>query len=168
MDFSEVINKRTSVRKYKAQQPAKEQLEAIIEAARQAPSACNRQPWKFYVIQSAEILEKVRQAYDREWFRTSPTVIVVAGNHDESWYRQADGKDHCDIDVAIAAEHIALAATNEGLSSCWICNFDKPLLAKILNIEGNKEPIVMFAIGFADETAKPHTRKELSEVVEYM
>lgn len=168
MEFYEVVNRRTSVRRYKSERPSREQIERILEAARQAPSACNRQPWRFIVVESGEMLAKVRKAYDREWLATAPVVIVAVGNHAECWHRAADGKDHCDVDLAIAAEHIALAAANEGLGSCWICNFDRLQLSEVLSLTADEEPIVMLPIGYADEALKPHTRKAANEIISFV
>lgn len=165
MDFVNVINNRTSVRKYKSQQPTATQIANVLEAARQAPSACNRQPWHFYVIKSQAMLAKMQSAYNREWLQTAPMIIVIVGNHAESWHRAADSKDHCDVDIAIATEHLVLAATNEGLATCWICNFDKTIVSSALNLSADDEPIVMLPIGYAADVAKPHQRKEINDIV---
>lgn len=168
MKLFESIRLRTSVRKYKSETPSKELLTQIVEAARQAPSACNNQPWKFYVVTKAETRQQLAAAYNREWFATAPAVIVVVGNHSQSWHRAADGKDHLDIDCAIAAEHLALAATAVGLSTCWVCNFDVDQVSKTLCLSADCEPIALFPTGYATEEPLPHKRKEFCEVVEFV
>lgn len=168
MTIREAIEGRHSVRSYSPEMPTREQLEAVMEAARMAPSAVNFQPWKFYVVSEGVMLEKLRSAYNREWFRSAPCVIVACGDHSVSWHRGADGKDHCDIDVAIAAEHIALAAVEQGLGTCWVCNFDTKAVGDALSLAADMEPIVMLPIGTPIGECKPTTRKELSDIVEWM
>jgi len=87
-----------------------EVLERIIEAGRLAPSANNRQPWKFIVVSSPEMLEKVKTCYHREWFKDAPHIIVVVGLKDQAWNRSFDGYNSVETDAAIAMTHIILAA----------------------------------------------------------
>lgn len=87
-----------------------------------APSAVNRQPWKFVIVRSKEAREKLWRAYDREWFRTAPLYIVCMKNNNECWTRRYDDKKHGDMDVSIATEHLCLAAAERGLGTCWVCN----------------------------------------------
>ncbi|MEZ5073002.1 MAG: nitroreductase family protein [Bacteroidales bacterium] len=101
-----------------------EKLDLVLEAARVAPSAVNFQPWHVHVIRDAEDPPRIREVYHREWFRTSPCVLVLCADHSESWKRTSDGKDHADVDVSIAADHMTLQATALGLATCWVCNFD--------------------------------------------
>lgn len=168
MTVLEIIKQRHSVRNFAAEMPSKEQLTAVVEAARLAPSAVNYQPWKFFVVSRPELLEKLRNAYNREWFKSAPCVIVACGNHGESWHRGSDGKDHCDIDVAIAAEHMALAAVENGLGTCWVCNFDVAAVASALNLPEDMEPVVMLPIGIPQGECKTTTRKEFADIVEWM
>ena len=69
---------------------------------------------------------KLQQCYNRDWFKTAPMYIIASILHDEEWVR-ADGKPHGNIDIAIAVEHLCLAATEQGLATCWVCNFDANL-----------------------------------------
>ncbi len=165
MTLDEIINSRTSVRKYTAQLPSDEVLLRVVEAARQAPSAVNKQPWRFVVLTNKERLAALHKAYDREWFATAPAVVVVIGCHAQSWHR-ADGKDHCDIDIAIATEHMALKATELGLGTCWVCNFDPSVANSVMKVAADEEVCVLLPIGYPDPSVpiKPHQRKELSEV----
>ena len=142
MEYSNLIRKRESVRNYDPDRlvPA-EVLERIIEAGRLAPSANNRQPWKFIVISSPEMLEKVRTCYHREWFKDAPHIIVVVGLRDQAWNRSYDGYNSVETDAAIAMTHIILAAENEGVASCWIAAFDPELLSKALDLTENQVPL---------------------------
>lgn len=162
-----LAQKRCSVRKYDSRPVPDGLLRYVIEAARLAPSAVNLQPATFVVVRDAALLGRLAEAYPRDWFRTAPACIVACGNHNVSWHRAADGKDHCDIDVAIAAEHICLAATEVGLGTCWVCNFDTALCRELLDLPSYVEPIVLLPIGFpaADVVPLPKNRKLLDEIV---
>jgi nitroreductase len=170
MSFLEIAKERHSCRKYRATIPDKDTILQLIEAGRIAPSAVNYQPWQFFVIQGTNNIARLAESYPRDWFKLAPVVIVVCGDHDLSWKR-ADGKDHCDIDAAIAADHISLQATALGLGSCWVCNFDKQKLSEILHLPSHLEPIVMLPLGFPADQSDPdrhdQKRKPLSDIVQW-
>ena len=171
MDFLTLAKQRFSARNYKPDSVPDEDLNYIIEAGRIAPSANNFQPWQFIVIKQKENLKEVYNLYHREWFNTAPVVIVLLADHSQSWKRANDGKDHADIDVAIAADHITLAATEKGLATCWVCNFDKQKVTDYFNLPGHLEPVVIFPLGYSFEKAdtERHSikRKSLSEIVHW-
>ena len=123
MSFLNLAKRRYSSRKYDLKQIEKEKLEIVLEASRVSPSAANRQPWFFIVVREKENLKKVSDCYHREWLYDAQTIIIACADHENSWKR-ADGKDHADIDVSIAVDHMTLAATDLVLATCWICNFD--------------------------------------------
>ena len=147
MKFLELAKKRYSVRSYKPDKVKQVDLDYILEAGRVAPSAVNYQPWKFLVIQEENNLEEVYGLYHREWFRQAPLVIVLIADHAQSW-RRADGKDHADIDLAIAADHMTLAAAERGLGTCWICNFDKEKTIQHFNLPHHLEPVIILPVGY--------------------
>ncbi len=167
MTFQQLAKTRYSVRSYSEEPVSDEQLHYILECARIAPSAVNFQPWHFYIARTDEALEKVRQTYPRTWFATAPLVIVGCIRHDQSWHRPADQKDHGDIDIAIATEHICLAAAEHGLGTCWVCNFDAQLLHQLLNLPLEEEAAVLIPLGHlaADAAPRPTTRKPMGEIV---
>lgn len=170
MNLLELAKNRYSVRKYQEKEVEQEKLDYILDVARLAPSAVNHQPWSFLVLKSEEAKQDIRACYDREWFQTAPLYIVVCGNHHESWKRPCDNKDHCDIDVAIATEHIALAVEEQGLSTCWVCNFDAQLCHKLMQLPEGIEPMVILPLGYAEEgaTRPEKKRKTTEEVVLYL
>lgn len=95
-----------------------------------------------------------------------PCIIVACANHEESWHRKSDGKDHADVDVAIAVEHLCLAATEQGLGTCWVCNFDVPLCREVLCLSDSMEPVVMIPVGYAKEQeVQTKKRKSLDEIL---
>lgn len=115
---------RFSARKFTSEAVSQEDLDYIMQCVQLAPSAVNRQPWLWLIVRSAEAKEKLQECYDREWFKTAPMYIVGMKNVNENWVRRYDEKPHGDIDVAIATEHLCLAATERGLGTCWVCNYD--------------------------------------------
>lgn len=168
-DFNDTIHlmrQRFSCRLYDTRPVGADIIEKLLEAARIAPSACNRQPWRFVVVESPELRDAVCAAYEREWARTAPLFIVACGVHDEAWHRPDDGKDHTDVDLSIAIEHICLAATSLGLGSCWICNFNPGKLRSALSIPEGIEPIAIIPVGYPAEgiSAPEKKRKPLSEI----
>lgn len=172
MEYSELIRKRESVRNYDPGRPVPgETLERILEAGRLAPSANNRQPWKFIMVSSPEMLEKVRTCYHREWFKDAPHILVVIGLRDQAWNRSYDGYNSVETDAAIAMTHIILAAENEGIDSCWIAAYDPELLAKALNLKENQSPFGITPLGYSKagfESSQVKNRKPLEEIVEFL
>ncbi len=160
MNLDEIIARRKSVRSFKAREVPEEMVGRIIESARPAPSAVNFQPWRFYICFSDRAKEVVRNSYPREWFAGAPLYIVACGNHDQAWKRPSDGKDHTDVDVAIAVEQMVLKITELGLGTCWVCNFDTCIVKEGLSLETNIEPIVLLPIGYpADDGAEAQNKK---------
>ena len=167
MNILELSKKRFSARKYTAEPVSKEDLDYIMECVRMAPSAVNKQPWKFVIVRSEEAKAKLQLAYDREWFHTAPLYIVCLKDNSACWTRSYDSKAHGDIDVAIATEHLCLAATEGGLGTCWVCNFD---VEKMTQFVGNDEfeAVAIVPLGhIADDCPRAEKkRKALDEIVE--
>lgn len=118
-DMLSLSQERFSARKFTSEAVSQEDVDYIMECVRLAPSAVNRQPWHWLIVRSDEAKEKLQECYDREWFKTAPMYIVGMKNVNENWVRRYDEKSHGDIDVAIATEHLCLAATERGLGTCW-------------------------------------------------
>jgi len=135
-----------------------------MECVRLAPSAVNRQPWHFYIVQSDEARQKLQRCYDREWFSTAPVYVIATILHPEEWVR-ADGKHHGDIDIAIAVEHLCLAATEQGLGTCWVCNFDASLCHELFNLPTDEEAAVLIPVGYPADPYREKKRKEMKDIV---
>lgn len=166
MDFKPLIAARYSVRNYKPEVLSDELLNEVLEAGRMAPTAVNKQPFVFVVVNDPAKLKQLQEAYPRDWFAKVNQVIVICGDHKTAWKRSFDGKDHTDIDVAIATDHMTLRATELGLGTCWVCNFDPAKVSKTLNLPGHLEPTVLLPIGRPDEVEAPaKKRKSLSDMV---
>lgn len=149
--FLDLCTSRFSVRQYDTLRPVEqEKIDYILSCARLAPSAVNKQPWHIYLIgPDSEARPKVQACYNRDWFKTAPYYLMLTSRHDLSWKRPCDGKDHADIDISILAEHICLAATEVGLGTCWVCNFDAPLCKATFFTDPNEEPAVLIPLGYA-------------------
>ena len=171
MSFLELAKKRFSVRKFKPDPVKDEDLEYVLEAGRIAPSANNSQPWQFIVIKGKAKNEEVNALYHREWFGDAPIVIAIFADHGKSWHRGQDGKDHADIDAAIAADHMTLAATERGLGTCWVCNFDLEKTQAYFNLPEHLELMALLPLGYPvvepDVERHSEKRKPLSEIVAY-
>lgn len=172
MEFTELVKTRESIRSYDPARPvAEEVLKRILEAGRLALSAANRQPWKFLVISSRAMLEKVRPCYDREWFRDAPHVIVVVGLKGRAWMRSFDGYNSVETDAAIAMTHIILAAENEGVGACWIANYDPVKLREALEISDDHEVFGITPLGYPRDGFRKtgiKNRRPFGEVVEFL
>lgn len=164
MDFLELVKSRYSCRSYQACAVEQEKLDYLLECVRLAPSAVNRQPWRFRLVANADDRAKLQQCYDREWFKTAPTYLVASVLHDEEWVR-ADGKQHGNIDLAIAVEHLCLAATAQGLATCWVCNFDTTLCKRLLDLPEAEEPAVLIPLGYAADSPREKVRKPMGDIL---
>jgi len=168
MDFQELAKNRYSCRSYRDQPVEDEKVLYVLDTARMAPSAKNLQPWHFVVIQEPDNLARIKSCYGGQWLNTAPMIIVACGDHKGAWYR-ADGKNHTDIDVAIAIDHLTLAATNIGLATCWICHFDVMKCARILQLPEGVEPIAMIPLGYPadhpDTSRHQVKRKKLEDII---
>jgi len=172
MEYNDLIRTRESIRDYDPQRPvSKEVLEKILNAGRMAPSACNNQPWEFLLIQSPEMLDKVRVCYHRSWFKDAPHILVVLGLKDKAWVRGFDGYNSVETDMAIVMTHLLLAAENEGVGACYIEAYDPAILRKALELDDNQVVYGITPLGYQRQgfTKKGNkSRKLLKEIVKYL
>lgn len=165
--FEKLCETRFSLRNYDATRTVEpEKIDYILSCVRLAPSAVNLQPYRFLVISNKALLAKIAQCYHRDWFAAAPVCIVACANHAEAWHRQNDGKDHADIDTAIAIDHLTLAAAEQGVGTCWVCNFDARQCAEILGLSAEFEPVALIPLGYAadDGCAQQKKRKSNEEL----
>jgi len=168
MEFFELITKRYSVRSYTSTPIEDEKLQRVLEAARMAPSAANRQPLQMIVIHTEGREEALKRIYNREWFLQAPLVIAVCGVLGEAWVRHSDEKCYVDVDAAILTDHLTLAAADFGLGTCWTAAFDPEAAREVLGLPEGVEPIIFTPLGYpADQESWPKRRKELAELVRY-
>ncbi len=164
MDVFEAIRSRRSTRSYQTKPVEEEKLANILEAAKLAPSAANTQPCSFIIVKSAETKERLSQAYSRPWFRQAPIIIVVCAEPEKAWKR-ADGEEFWKIDAAIAMQTLVLAATAEGLGTCWIGAFDEKIAKEALEVPQNVRIVAMTPLGYSAQKSQPSERKPLVETV---
>ena len=168
--FYELAKARYSVRNYRDIPVEEDKLQYILECGRIAPSAANYQPWHLIVIRDKEMRTALAKTYNRPWFLQAPVVVVICGDHQSGWKR-ADGKDHTDIDASIIIDHMTLAAAEQGLGTCWICNFDALACTEILQLPTNMEPIAYLPLGYPgkepDDRTRHLARKKLEEIVHW-
>ncbi|MDX9801824.1 MAG: nitroreductase family protein [Spirochaetia bacterium] len=172
MDFFKVISERESIRAYDPDNKIEDKvIKKILEAGRIAPSAANRQPWKFIVVSSEAMLEKVRKCYSREWLHSAPHILIVKGKRDKAWTRKYDKYNSLETDLTIAMDHMILAAENEGVGTCWIAAFEPDVLKKALNLDDDEFVFAITPLGYTPEgfsKSGSKIRKPLEEVAEFI
>jgi len=166
MEFSALIEKRYSVRAYKSDPVEDDKLQQVLEAARLAPTAANLQPFQLIVIHTAGREAELKRIYSRDWFVQAPLVICACGIPGQGWVRK-DDKNYNDVDVAIAMDHLILAATNLGLGTCWIAAFEPAAAREVLDLPDDVEPIAFTPLGYPADEPGRQKRKALSELVRY-
>ena len=165
--FLELAEKRRSVRAYKPDEVPEDLLQTVLEAGRLAPSACNKQPWRFIVVRSETGRRALGAAYAREWFWKAPVVIAVCILPKEAWVRSYDGQNYAMVDGALAMDHLTLAAAELGLGTCWIGAFDPAAAREILNLPDGVEIVGLTPLGYPDVESNPRvrSRRPLGETV---
>lgn len=158
MDVLEAIRNRRSIRKYSRENIPNEKLNIILEAARLAPSAGNRQPWRFVVVQNEERKQALAEAANNQMFMKDASAIVAAvcdPDVSAKW---------CEKDTMIALEHMILAAASLGYGTCWIGAFNEDLVKSLLKIPEKARLVALLPIGIPDEAPGPKPRKTLPEI----
>ena len=166
MNVYEAIKKRRSVRDYKPESVPEESLKRILEAGRLAPSAHNAQDWKFIVVKDSEKRKALAEAaFGQGFVAKAPVVIVTVALNPEDV--MGGGVPTYAVDLAIAVDHMTLAAVEEELGTCWIGAFSQGEVKRILNIPEKYKVVALLPLGFPADSAKPKIRKNLKEIVCY-
>jgi len=158
VDFFEVVRNRRSIRKYRKEPIQDERLAMIFEAARIAPSAANRQPWRFVVVQDTDRKKALARAANNQMFLSEAAAIVAAVADPEvssRWHEK---------DAMIAVEHMVLAATALGYGTCWIGAFEEDSVKRLLKIPERIRVVALLPIGVPNEAPASKPRKELHEI----
>ena len=161
MDVFDAIRFRRSIRAYEERPVEREKIEKLLECARLAPSAKNRQEWRFIVVTDPEKRKRLVDACKGQGFvGEAPVVVVGLADPSESrWYK---------VDLGIAMEHIALCAVELGLGTCWIGAFYQEKVKEILDIPEQKEVVALMTVGYPrEEKGEVTERKRLDEIVCY-
>ena len=171
MEFNDLVSGRESIRSYDPARPLdRATLEGIVEAGRLAPSAANRQPWRFVVASSPDMLARVRRCYARPWFQDAPHVLAAVGDARKAWTR-GDGYNSIETDLTIAMDHMILAAEALGVGTCWIADFDPKELRAALSLAEHERVFAVTPLGyprpgFQKRGAK--NRRPLAEVLQIL
>jgi nitroreductase len=167
MEYSELIAARYSVRTYRSDPVEDEKLEAVLEAARLAPTAANRQPIQLIVMHTAGREEEIGKIYRKPWFVQAPIVIGVCAISSLAWVRESDRFNARLIDAAIVADHLILEAANQGLGTCWVAAFNVEAARSVMELPDKAEPVIFTPLGYPADQPGQKARKPLSELVRY-
>jgi nitroreductase len=165
MNFQALIQARYSVRAYKPDSVGEDKLARILEAARLAPTAANRQPVRIIVIPTKGQEKELGRIYPREWFVQAPLLLAVVAVPSEAWVRKHDGWNAAEVDATIVMTHIVLAAAEEGLGTCWVAAFDPAAAREVLGLPPEVIPSAFTPLGYAADTAAPKKRRPLADLV---
>lgn len=175
MDIYDLIEKRQSDRAYNSSRTVEpEKIERIVSAVRLAPSACNSQPWHLIVVDDPEKVKVVAEAMNsmglNKFAAEAPCHILIVQESPNftarigGWIKN---KHYPLIDCGIAASHLTLAATQEGLGSCIMGWFDEKKIRKLLGIPSSKRILLDVAIGYSTQQHREKVRKDLNDIVSH-
>ena len=170
MDFLNLAHERYSCRRFSDTPIEQEKIDKIIEAAVAAPTAVNYQPFKIWIIQKAEDIEKVAQTTPYTF--QAPMIFAVGGKVDEAWVRKYDEKNFVDVDASVVATHMMLEIHDLGLGTTWVGSFDEDKLKEYFPVMNGYNIVALFPTGYPAENAHPsrlHTiRKDVETLVEIL
>ena len=157
MDVMDAIRRRRSVRKYSERPIAEDVLARMCQAMRLAPSACNNQPWRFVVVTDETLRRSLAAASHGQAFIAEAPVVVVGVGLPDRAYRHMGGRGNsADVDVAIALDHLTLAAVAEGLGTCWIGAFNEEAVKKLLSVPPGAKVVALTPLGYPASPALIH------------
>ncbi|MDD4858289.1 MAG: nitroreductase family protein [Candidatus Krumholzibacteria bacterium] len=166
MDIYEAIKTRTSVRSYRANPVEDEKLKRILDAARLAPSGKNGQPWTFIVITDPGTRGKLVGACKGQGcVGEAPVVIAVCGRENLAYQKMGGYWNSLPVDIGIALEHLMLAATAEGLGTCWIGAFIEEEVRAILGVPEEVKIVALTPVGYPKNERMAVPRKPLEEII---
>ncbi len=165
MDVFEAIKRRKSVRRYQDKPIPEEVFNRVMEAARLAPSASNRQEWRFIAVRDKSTRRELADMAGGQHFVAEASVVLVCCGIDDGKIMHC-GQRACPVDVTIAIDHITLAATAEGLGTCWVGHFDEEPVKRLLGIPDGVRVIELLPIGYpVEDSIKEKNRLPLSEIL---
>ncbi len=153
MEYSELIKNRFSVRSFKDEKISSTDIEVILNAGHLAPTGCNNQPQRIFVIESDGAIEKLKKCTKCHF--NAPNAMLVCYNKDEVWRRKYDGKSCGVADASIVATHMMLKAFEIGVGSTWVMHFDPESMVREFDIPENIIPVALLVMGYPTENAGP-------------
>ncbi len=167
MNVLEAIKKRRSVRNYLDRSIEEEKLNAVLEAGRLAPSAGNRQEWRFIVVRDRKVRMRLGEAANEQSFVGEAAAVIVACAETDG-HIMSCGQPSYPIDVAIALDHVSLTAVEYGLGTCWIGAFNEGKVKEILGIPEEVRVVELMPIGYpATQAMKDKKRLPFNKIVKY-
>lgn len=166
MELQEAIRKRKSIRDYEDKPVPDEKLMKVLEAARMAPSAGNRQNWKFIVVRDEKLRQELSQAAAGQAHVAKAPVVIAAVALVPDFVMPCGVPPYA-VDLAIAVDHMTLAAADEGLGTCWIGRFSQEEARNILKIPEKYRIVALLPLGYPNQEGRPKVRKSLDEIVCY-
>lgn len=173
MSFMDLATNRQSDRAFTAQEVSRNDLLKCVQAAQLAPSACNSQPWKFVIIDDAELVKQVGTAISNnplginKFAETAPVLVAVV-EEPATLMPKIQGKvpsnRWAQFDLGSATEHFCLQAAELGLSTCIMGAFDGDALKNLLNVPEDRRIFVMLAVGYPSGSTRTKVRKELNAI----
>ena len=122
---------------------------ALTEALRLAPSACNHQPWKFVLVRDAALRADLGHAcHEQNWISEAPVIVCACAIPASAYPRMGETWNSAEVDVAIALDHLTLAAAEEGLGTCWIGSFHEPSVKRILDVPDDAKVVALTPLGY--------------------
>ena len=172
MTFLQFAKERYSCRSLKDQPVEKESIDMIIKAGMMAPTACNYQPAKIFVLESADALAKAKQLCRQSFISPCPVIFVIGADESRGWVRDYDGKNFAEVDASIIATHMMLEIHDLGLATTWIGHFDPAAFQETFPAMQGYSLIALFAVGYPADDAVPsplhsRTRSEAELAVRY-
>jgi len=166
MDVYAAIAARRSVRGYKGDPIPEDKLKRVLEAARLAPSARNRQEWRFVVVSDLGLRQKLVDACNgQDYVLKAPVALVMCSTENKDVMRC--GQKTGTVDVSIAMSYVTLAATAEGLGTCWLGSFIEDKVKAVLGIPAEAMVVAVSPLGVPAESPAARSRKAASEVVSF-
>lgn len=170
MEFLKVLENRYSCRDYSEKQVEKDVVEKVLNGVKIAPTAKNMQPHQIYVLNGKEKVDLIREASPSLY--NAPLVFILLSEKERECYLQINDRYLTETDLGIVGTYLMLCAENQGLNTCWVCNFDDKKLSSLLNLPQNLKPYSLILAGYKSEKGVPsprHTiRRELNEFVKYL
>jgi nitroreductase len=163
MDLMQAVRARRSIRNFLDKPVEEEKLLAVLEAGQLAPSAKNMQDWRFIVVRDFATRQRLAEAArDQQFVGQAPVVIAACGTSD---LVMTCGQPAYAIDVAIALDHMTLAAASLDLGTCWIGAFYEEKVKEILGVPQEVRVVALLPLGYPAEQPGPRPRKSLDDVV---
>jgi nitroreductase len=172
-DFLELVRARYSCRDYSCREVEKEKIELCLEAARLAPSACNKQPWRFKVVDDEALVRRLSDeallpGLPMPWLDSAPVIVALCAETSVVTHRLAPLLSKIDyrlIDIGISGEHFALAAAAQGLATCWIGWFSEKRVKRVLGLKRGMRVVSLMSLGYPAESGGSPEKKALDEIV---